>query len=77
MAGFFTMKIITMVSEQSDLAYAKMLAADAVDNCPQAKEQNTLKARTMIGRATSIKSLAIGMSNFLLANESKSLKVIS
>jgi len=78
--GFFTMKDAAEVLKQPTLAAAKEYLMDIVkkfvDEHPGTKKENILKADQMIGRAASIKILSLAVSNFILAHESGSLKVI-
>lgn len=73
--GFFVMgdtdKVLSM-----DLSGAKAYLIKKIDGTKGATEQNTRKARALIAKASSVKKLAIDLSNFVLAHESAKNKVI-
>lgn len=77
-AGFFTMDVIREVCNQRDLAKAKQIATDAVNNYEthKAQKQNVVKALKAIEVAKSVQALGISMANFLLAHPSENLKSI-
>jgi hypothetical protein len=73
--GFFMMSDTDKVLKM-ELGAAKAYLVKKVDGTDGATETNTRKARSMIEKASSVKKLAIDLSNFVLAHESTKNKVI-
>ena len=65
--GMFTMPEITAISNMATLAEAKE-AAYAIIMASTANADNKTKARAMVAKAMSLKSLLLGMSNFSLSH---------
>lgn len=74
-AGFFVMSDATKI-QRMDLDSAKQYLMDKIDRAEGARPANIAKARTMVNKATSVKKLMLDVSNFILAHETDSLKVI-
>ncbi len=74
--GFFTMDFVNEIASKSNLAIAKSMCYDKIDEQPNAFPENIMKARNMVMQANSIRQLVIGLGNFVLAHESPKLKVI-
>lgn len=66
--GMFTMDFITQVSRIPRLEDAKVATHLVIDGST-ATDANKGKARSMIFKATSLRSLLIGMSNFSLSHQ--------
>ena len=66
--GMFTMDFITQVSRLPRLEDAKAAAHLVIDGST-ATDANKEKARSMIFKATSLRSLLLGMSNFSLSHQ--------
>jgi hypothetical protein len=73
--GFFVMNDTDKVLKM-DLGAAKTYLSKKVDSTDGANPQNTTKAKSMIAKASSVKKLAIDLSNFVLAHESAKNMVI-
>ena len=74
--GFVEMPIVNMILAIKSLDEAKDVAIKAINAQPTAKKENIAKAFSMVRHAKSVNSLAISISNFILAHESADLKVI-
>lgn len=75
-SGFFNMDFINQVAVMTDLNEAKKACADEVKKTEGARPENTRKAYAMISNASTIRSLLIGLGNFLLAHEDPANKAI-
>lgn len=73
--GFFTMTD-TIKIQTLDLDGAKKYLLGKIENAKDAKPSNITKAANMVNKATSVKKLMFDVSNFILAHETDSLKVI-
>lgn len=67
--AFFSMPFIDHLSKMSSLQEAKELALQTIKEKQNARPANVTKATSLVMKATSIKSLAIGCSNFLLSHD--------
>lgn len=66
--GIFTMPDITAISNMATLTEAKA-AAHALIVASAAKPENKNKAADMVFKATTLKKLLLGMSNFSLSHQ--------
>lgn len=74
--GFFTMDTVSAVLAMQDLEQAKQFAFSIVKESSTARSTNVDKANSMINKATSVKKLALDISNFMLAHPSENLKAL-
>lgn len=73
--GFFTMDDVRAVEKMS-LTVAKQYALDTINEMPNARRENKVKATNVVNRAKSVQALMFSMVNFVLAHPSENLKVI-
>lgn len=71
--GIFNMAEITAISNMTSLTEAKA-AAHAIIVASSARPENKNKAADMVFKATTLKRLVIGMSNFSLAFQGLSVR---
>lgn len=78
--GFFTIEVLNEIDKAQTLAQGKVIAAKSVDKFieehPKVKSYNVKKAREVINRSNSLKTLLISVSNFMLAHPSEGLKIV-
>lgn len=72
--AFFNMNMVTQVVAMKDLEAAKKIATDAIKAAIAPHPDNVRKAESMVINATTVKSLALAMSNFMLSHSN--LRVI-
>jgi len=72
--AFFSMDFINRLVKVPSLYEAKELAMNEIKAKPNARPANVTKATAIVMKATSLNSLAIACSNFLLSHDG--LKVI-
>lgn len=79
-AGFFEMSDTNRVLSGVSLGEAKLYLTSKVENFekshPGVLITNTSKAYSMINRAKNLRSLAVDVSNFVLAHPSEGLKTL-
>lgn len=74
-AGFFTMDTVHAVMAKKDLIEAKEMVYKIIKEAP-ARSDNVRKATAMVEKANSINSLAMGITNYMLAHPSENLKTL-
>ena len=75
--GFFNMDTVTAICAEKDLAAAKQIAVNRVEETKKdATPENIRKALSMIDKATTVKSLGLAVTNFMFAHPSENLKTI-
>lgn len=70
------MDTVNEVLSFAELEKAKQFAFDVVKESASARQTNTDKANSMINNASSVKNLAMAITNFMLAHPSENLKSI-
>ena len=73
--GFFTMDTVHAVMAKKDLNEAKEMVFGIIKEA-NARQDNVVKATAMVNKATSINSLAMAITNFMLAHPSENLKTL-
>lgn len=74
--GFFTMQFAGVIAMEKDLQKAKKMCFQKVEEKENARVENIAKANAMIAKATNLRSLVLGVGNFVLAQEGSHNKVI-
>jgi glutamyl-tRNA reductase len=74
--GFFTMDTVHAVMAKKNIDEAKEMVNAIIANATTARKENITKARAMVVNANSINSLAMAITNFMLAHPSENLKAL-
>lgn len=67
--GIFNMDFIVTVGKMADIVAAKKLAYEKIDDSKGVTDENKRKAKTMIAKATTIRNLIFGMTNFSMSHQ--------